>query len=157
MAVKAAKRAKTLILGIGNPILSDDAVGIRIAQSIKKEKAGLEVIESTEAGMAILEHIDGYDKLVIIDSIKTGQGKPGELYRLALEDLNPATGFTSSHGLDIATAFKLGEKVGYNMPKSVSIFAVEVEDNTTFSEKCTEELEKRIPQIARDIIREEKL
>jgi len=147
----------TLILGIGNPILTDDGIGIKIARKLKEEKQQLEVVESSEAGMALLELIGGCDKLIIIDSIKTEQGNLGKLYKLELEDLNPAMGFSSSHGLDIATAFKLGERLGYRMPQPVSIYAIEVKDNTTFGEKCTEELEKRIPQITKQIIEEEKL
>jgi len=148
---------KTLILGLGNPILTDDAVGIRIAQQLKQEIPDLEVIGASEAGIALLEYVIGYDKLVIIDSIRTEKGKPGELYKLRLEDLKPATDFSSSHGIGIATAFKLGEGLGYGMPKHVSIYAVEVRDNTTFGEKCTEEVEVRIPSIVRQIVKEERL
>jgi len=151
------KQNKTLILGIGNPILSDDAVGIRIAQEIKNRNPALEVVETTEAGMALLEYVDRYDKLIIVDSIKSGNGDLGELYRLELEDLNPSSGFATSHGLDIATAFKLGEKIGYHMPESVSIFAIKVENNTTFGEGCSIELEKRIPLIVKQIVEEENL
>lgn len=147
----------TLILGIGNPILTDDGIGIKIARKLKEENHELEVVEASEAAMALLELIGGCDKLILIDSIKTEQGKLGELYKLELEDLKPAMGFSSSHGLDIATAFKLGERLGYRMPQSVSIYAIEVKDNTTFGEECTEELEKRIPQITKQIIEEEKL
>ena len=148
---------KTLILGVGNPILTDDAVGIRIAQELKQEIPDLEVGEASEAGIALLEHVAGYDKLVIIDSIRTEKGKPGELYKLGLEDLKPTMDFSSSHGIGIATAFKLGEGLGYRMPKHVSIYAVEIRDNTTFGEKCTEEVEVRIPFIVRQIVKEERL
>ena len=147
----------TLILGIGNLILTDDGVGIKIAQRLKEERPELEVVETGEAGLTLLDLITGYDRLIIIDSIKTEQGKPGQVYKLELEDLKPAMDFSSSHGIDIATAFKLGQRLGYKMPKSVSIYAVEMKDNTTFGERCTEEVEEKIPFIARQIIDEEKL
>ena len=147
----------TLILGIGNPILTDDGVGIKIAQKIKEENPELEVIETSEAGIALLDLIAGYDKLVIIDSIKTGQEKPGKVYKLRLEDLKPAVDSASSHGVDIATAFELGRGLGYRMPKYISLYAVEIKDNTTFGEDCTEEVEERIPFIMSQIIEEEKL
>jgi len=148
---------KTLILGFGNPILTDDGVGIRIAQKIKKENPYLEVIETSEAGIALIDHAAGYDKLVIIDSIMTENGRPGELYKLELEDLKPGIGLSSSHGVDIATAFTLGEKLGYPVPRQVTIYAVEIADNTTFGEKCTQEVEDRIPLIVRQIVEEERL
>ena len=148
---------KTLILGVGNPILTDDGVGIRIAQKLKEENLKLEVIETSEAGIALLDLVVGYDKLIIIDSIKTEKGKSGDLHKIKLKHLKAFTAVSSSHGVGIATAFKLGQKLGYRMPKHVSIYAVEIKDNTTFAEKCTEEIEERIPFIARQIVREEKL
>jgi len=147
----------TLILGIGNPILTDDGVGIKIARKIKEGNPELEVIETSEAGIALLDLIADYDKLVIIDSIKTGQEKPGKVYKLRLEDLKPAVDSASSHGVDIATAFELGRGLGYRMPKYISLYAVEIKDNTTFGEDCTEEVEERIPFIISQIIEEEKL
>jgi hydrogenase maturation protease len=151
------KEMGTLILGLGNPILTDDGVGINIARKIKEENPELEVVETSEGGFALLDHIAGCDKLIIIDAIKTGKGKPGELYKLAREDLKPAVDFSSSHGVDITAALEVGEALGYTMPQSVSIYAVEIRDNTTFGEQCTKEVEERIPFIANQIVEEEKL
>jgi len=155
--VKDAKAMNTLILGIGNPILTDDAVGIKIARKLKEESPQSEVVETSEAGIALLDFILGYDKVIIIDSIKTEQGKPGEVYKFDLEDFRPAMDFASSHGISIATALELGRMMGYRMPKRVSLYAVEIKDNVTFSENCTPEVEKRVPFIAKQIIGEEKL
>jgi len=146
---------RTLILGIGNLILTDDGVGIKIAQQIKEANPELEVIEASAGAIALLDHVIGCDRLIIIDSIKTEQGKLGELYKLELEDLKPTMDVATSHGIDIATAFKVGEGLGYKMPQSVSIYAVGVRDNTTFGEECTKEVAERIPIIARKIIEEE--
>lgn len=148
---------KTLVLGLGNPILTDDGVGIEIAHKIGQENPDLEVVATSEAGVALLDHVVGYDRLIIIDSIKTEKGRLGELYKLELEDLKPAMDMSSSHGIGIVTAFRLGEALRYRMPRSVSIYAVEIKDNSTFGEGCTEQVEERIPFIAREIIREEKL
>lgn len=148
---------KVVVLGIGNPILTDDGAGIKIARKLKENIPELEVIETCEAGISILDHVVGYDKLILIDSIKTEHGQSGEIYKLELEELKPGTGFDSFHGLDIATAFKLGQRLGCIMPQHVSVYAVEVKDNTTFGEKCTRELEERIPFLVKQIIEEEKL
>ena len=148
---------KTLILGIGNPILTDDRVGIKIAQKLKEEKPELEIVETSEVGISLLDIIVGYNKLIIIDSIKTEKGNPGDLYRLELEDLKPAKDLSSSHGIGIATAFELEKGLGYRMSKYTSIYAVEVKDNTTFGENCSQKIRERIPLITKQIIKGEKL
>jgi len=147
----------TLILGIGNPILTDDGVGIKIAQKLKEGSPKSEVIETSEAGIALLDLITAYDKLIIIDSIKTEKGEPGDLYKLDPEDLKPSKDLSSSHGIGIATAFELGRKLACKLPKFVSIYAVEIKDNTTFGENCTAEVKRKMPSITKQIIEEEGL
>jgi len=139
----------TLILGIGNPILTDDGVGIEIAHRLKEVRPDLNIEETNEAAIILLDYVIGYDKLI--------QGRPGELYKLGLDDFKKATDFPSSHGIDIATAFEVGKSLGCKMPESVSIYAVEVRDNSNFSERCTEEVEVKIPSIVKRIIGEENL
>jgi hydrogenase maturation protease len=151
-----AVKLKTLLIGIGNPILSDDAVGIRVAQYLKEKYPQLEVVETSEYGISMLDYISGYDRLIIVDSIKTGS-QPAEVYKLSLGDLNPASYYPTSHGVDIATAFNLGQKLGYRIPEKVCIYAIEVSDNTTFAESCTPAIAASIPAIAAEIIKEENL
>jgi hydrogenase maturation protease len=148
---------KTLILGIGNPIVTDDGAGLKIAQQIKERNPELEVIEACSGALGLLDVVADCDRLIIIDSVKTEWGKPGELYKLELEDLKPTMDFATSHGVDIASAFKLGEGLGYNMPRSVSIYAVEIKDNTNFGEECTKEVAEKIPVLAQRIMEAENL
>ena len=147
----------TLVLGVGNPILTDDAVGFRVAHLIKEAKPELTVIETAEAGLTLLELINGYERVIIIDSVKTGQGRPGTLHQLTLEQIDPSWNFCSTHGIDIRMALELGRKLDYKLPAKLSIYGIEVEDNKNFGGKCTEEVEKRIPQIVREIVTREKL
>jgi hydrogenase maturation protease len=147
----------TLVLGMGNTILTDDGVGIAIAHRLKERKPELDVVETSEAGLALLDFVVGYDRLIIVDSIKTEEGEPGELYKMELGAMKPTSHLTSLHGVDMATAFKLGQKLGYKMPQRVSIYAVEVKDNTSFGEGCTEEVGGKLSLITEQIIGEEKL
>ena len=147
----------TLVLGVGNPVLTDDVVGFRVAHLIKEAKPELTVIETAEAGLTLLELISGYQHVIIIDSVKTGRSQPGTLHQLTLDEIDPSWNFCSTHGIDIRMAFELGRKLDYKLPGKISIYGIEVEDNTNFGEKCTEKVEQSIPQIAREIIKKEKL
>jgi len=145
---------KTLVLGIGNPILSDDSVGMRVAMELKSRpgKGYFDVKWASIEGLSILDEIAGYERLILIDSIKTGKGKPGDVYKLSLRDLNFASHLSSSHGVDFATAVELGKRVGYKIPEIIEIYAIEVEDNTTFAEGCTPKVKLKIPKIVDEII-----
>ena len=147
----------TLVLGVGNPILTDDAVGFRVAHLIQAAKPELTVIETVEAGLTLLELVNGYERVIIIDSVKTGRLKPGTLHQLTLDQIDPTWNFCSTHGIDIRMAFELGRRLDYKLPAKISIYGIEVEDNKNFGEKCTEKIEQSIPQIVREIIERENL
>ncbi len=144
---------KTLIIGIGNPILTDDGVGIRIASEIRKRcLPDVDVMEASLSGIRLLDYIVGYDRLIMIDSIKTEAGVPGTLSRLNLEDIGGSGAPSHTHGVNLRTAIELGRGLGYEIPERVEIYAVEVEDNLTFHEGCGPEMEARIPDLTERIV-----
>ena len=59
-------------------------------------------------GITLLDLVVGYDRLIIVDSVKTETGKPRELHTLELKDLKPTSDLPSSHGIDIASAHSRG-------------------------------------------------
>jgi hydrogenase maturation protease len=148
---------ETLVLGVGNPILTDDAVGFRVARLLKETRPELTVIETSEAGLTLLELITDCEWVIIVDSVKTGKSKPGTLHQLTLEQIDPSWNFCSTHGIDIKMAFELGCKLDYKLPDKLSIYGIEIEDNKNFGESCTEEVERSIPGIVQEILTRENL
>jgi hydrogenase maturation protease len=140
---------KTLVLGLGNPILSDDGLGIRVAREVTGQihDPQVAVSESSSAGLSLLDSIASYGRLIIIDAIQTKEGNVGQIYRLGLEDFSLTRYFSSPHPLNLATTLELGKMLGLAMPQEVTIFAVEAKDVSTFSEKCTPEIERVIPEV----------
>ena len=147
---------KVLVLGVGNPILSDDGVGIHVARELKKRSIpGVDVEELAASGLELLDVVRGYDKVVIIDAIQTTKGKPGELYILEEKDFEKSIHGSSPHGINIATALALGRKlVPKEMPKEVVFFAFEAEDLVNVSEKLTPKVAKALPRIVEQVERE---
>jgi len=148
---------KLLFLGLGNPILSDDAVGIRVVDKIKSimgDSNGIDFVTGSMAGLRILDVIQGYDELVIVDAIEKG-GEPGTLYKIPIEDLESTLHLTSLHSINLVTAIELGRKMSLKIPKRISIYGIEVKDVVKFSEKMTPEVEESIPKNAEEIIRRE--
>ncbi len=147
---------KTLVLGVGNPILSDDGVGIHVARELKKRKLkGITVDELAASGLELLDAVRGFDKLVIIDAIQTKGGKPGQVYVLEERDFEKSIHGSSPHGINIATALALGRKlVPQDMPKEVVFFAIEAEDLVNVSEKLTPRVAEAVPKILDRIAKE---
>jgi hydrogenase maturation protease len=147
---------RVLILGVGNPILSDDGVGIHVARELKKRSIpGVDVEELAASGLELLDVVRGYDKVVIIDAIQTTKGRPGELHILEEKDFEKSIHGSSPHGINIATALALGRKlVPAEMPKEVVFFAVEAEDLVNVSERLTPKVAKALPRIV-DKVRKE--
>jgi len=144
-----------LVYGIGNPYRCDDGVGIKTAEEIARQikDPQIEVKWGSIDGVAILDEIVGYDRVIFIDSAKTEKGKPGDIYRIKPSSGANAGSF-SSHGINFVTALQFGKRFGLNMPRRIDIFAIEIEDNTTFSEECTEKVRESIPKVVRAVLEE---
>jgi len=147
---------KTLVLGLGNPILSDDGVGIRVAQEVGKKlnDPRITIAEASLAGISLLDLIVGYDEVVIIDAIQTGKENAGQVSCMGPEDFSCAKHLSSPHQINLVTALELGKLLNLAMPEKITIFAVEVKDITTFSEKCTSEVERAIPAVVSKVLQE---
>ena len=148
---------KTIILGLGNPILSDDGVGNRIAQELEDKVAqrqDVTVMETSLSGLSLIDLLAGYDKAIIVDAIQTKEGRAGQIYRLSPDAFNNTRHASSPHDVNFATALELGSKLGMAMPKHIVVYAVEVTDITTFSEEFTPKVKQAIPECIKRIIKE---
>lgn len=148
---------KTLVLGLGNTILSDDGVGIHIAFEIEKKCKNIDVLEASAAGFRVIDEIIGYEKLILIDSIKTGKAEPGELHRFTFNEFSRTMHHSSPHDISLFEAFDIMKKENADLPKDIKVYAVEVEDTSTFSESCTAKVADVIPKIAKIVIEENNL
>jgi hydrogenase maturation protease len=75
---------RTVILGIGNTILSDEGVGVRAAEALLAAydfPEGVEVIDGGTSGMELLDPLSATDLLIVLDAIKAGR-PPGTLVKL---------------------------------------------------------------------------
>jgi len=138
---------ETLILGLGNPILSDDGVGFRVAQALEDRlnRSDVTVMETSVAGLDFLELLVGYDRAIIIDSIQTKEGKVGQIYKFKPDAFDATRHASTPHDVNFATALELGNRLGLALPQQIVIFAIEVENVTTYSEECTPKVRDAIP------------
>jgi hydrogenase maturation protease len=145
----ASPSPRILLLGLGNDILTDDAVGLHVVHELQRELAehpALDIRETTEMGLALLDYITGYRGVIIVDSIQTGKAAPGFLHELDAAALTQLTGRTP-HFVGVSETLALGRQLGLPMPEQVSIFAIEVEDPFTLGIALTPALQAALPGI----------
>lgn len=149
---------KTLILGLGNSILSDDRIGLDVSRLVHKglNSKDYNLIESQFVGANILDLICGYKTLIVIDSIKTESGKDGDVYQLSLDDMPKQKQSNSPHNIGLYWTIKMGEKLGMEIPGEIRIYAIEVNDPFSFGEELTDEMKKFLPDIVENILEKEK-
>jgi len=145
--------ARTIVIGVGSSILTDDAVGLVLARKLRDMLAGRDDVvfaENEEGGFTLLEEALGYDRLVVIDAARFG-GEIGSLRRLELADLGPAIHAGFPHRMDLATVMEFGRKAHLAVPSEVTVYAVQIGDAASFGESLTPELEERVEALAAEI------
>jgi len=146
---------KVLILGLGNTLLSDDGIGIYAARELKERlrgTKGVEVDETEAWGLSLLEKMVGYEQVVIVDAVKTGGARPGTVYRLSLEDLGGSYCHPSSHKANLPYLVELGKAAGLDVPRRVTLLAVEVEVVDRFGEGLSPGLRGKWADIVAELL-----
>ena len=150
---------RTILLGVGNPILSDDRVGLIVVEEVERilnQLMGgipdwLKIGYATRGGLEFVEKLAGFERAIIVDSIKTGVRAPGSVYEFSIDDFRDTEHLTSYHAVNLATALKLGEELGSSMPKEISILAIEIVENQVISEDVNAEVLKSAKELARKL------
>ncbi len=145
----------TLVLGLGNPILTDDGVGIQVVREVQSHLAssgeagqGCVFAEASVGGLRLLELLAGHGRAVLVDAIQRSGGKPGDICRLKIGDLRSSLHSGSTHDMTFAEALTFGRLLGMELPDddAIDIVAIQVCDVLTFGEGCTSTVEEAIPQ-----------
>jgi hydrogenase maturation protease len=140
---------KTLLLGLGNPVLTDDSIGLKVIAELRPllaDRPNLEIDEDYWGGLRLMEHLVGYDRAILVDAICTG-APAGTIHCLAVDSI-PTQHSASAHDANLATALALGRQAGAHLPANSDILLVgiEAEDIITFNEQCSPQVQAAIPQ-----------
>ncbi len=147
---------KILVLGLGNPLVTDDSVGLRVAAELKpllENRPDVEVSEDYWGGLRLMERMVGFDRAIVIDAICTG-ASPGTIHRLTPASI-PTQRSASSHDVNLPTALALGRTAGLALPRDEDILLVgiEAEDVLSFGEQCTPAVEAAIGPAVEEVLR----
>lgn len=145
----AEKENRILILGLGNPILSDDGIGLLLTKNLEGKIPGVDIASITLAGMELLDILVGYDHVFLIDAATGTGGEPGEVREIS--DGTGALHLFTSHGVNFFEILKIGRDSGLKMPEPAVVFGIEIGNATDFGTALTPTLLSALPALEKAI------
>lgn len=157
---------KILVIGLGNPILGDDGVGWKVAEAVsgflsstpcllsKNDGNKIDIDFAALGGLSLMEQMIGYDRVILIDSIETGEGAVGSVKAFPLAALeNPRSGHSAStHDTSLMTALQTAQLMGMDVPERVHVVAIEAKNVYDFSESLSPEVQRAVPIAAQKVL-----
>jgi hydrogenase maturation protease len=142
---------KTIIIGLGNPILGDDGVGWQVAKHVEQQigqTSPFEVDCLAIGGISLMERLIGYERAILIDAIVTHKYQLGTVLSFPLEELpSRSTGHLgSAHDATLQDALRVGRLMGAQLPDQIIIVAVESQNVYDFSEELSESVAAAVPK-----------
>lgn len=145
---------RRLVVGLGNDILTDDAVGLRIVRQLRTqlpESPSFQVRELCEMGLSLLDEIVGFDEVVLVDAVQTGEASPGFLHEVDANELKLLP-TRLPHRFGIGEVLALGRQLGLAVPSRVRVLAVEVADPFTVATEMTCALTQALPRLVQQVV-----
>jgi hydrogenase maturation protease len=151
---------KTVVIGLGNPILGDDGVGWRVAEAIEQLLPAhpfsheVEVDCLSVGGLSLMERLIGADRAIIIDAVSLGEKSQGEVAVFELEQLpDLAAGhITSAHDTSLPNAIQVGRSMGAHLPERVTVVGVQAYNLFEFSEELSPAVAEAVPRATQAVI-----
>ena len=142
------------IIGLGNGMRGDDAVGLVAARRLQQEVGGrAQVIEAGMVGVELIDMMKGAPVVILIDAVRSGKA-PGSVHRLDAS-VSPIGGqvFTrSSHAIGVSEAIELARAMDV-LPATVIVYGVEV-GNTEIGRPLSPPMGEALDQVVKQIIQE---
>ena len=153
-----------LIIGLGNPLLSDDGVGWHVTEELRtlltgeaqnNLKSSVEIDALAGGGLSLMERLVGYDRAILIDAMQSDY-LVGTVSVFQLEQLdNPFAGHLgSTHETNLQTALEIGRQLNAHLPQpgAISIVAVEAETIYDFSEQLSPPVAAAVPAAVQAVL-----
>lgn len=141
-----------LVLGIGNLVMCDDGVGVRVVQELQKRyrfPPHVEIMDGGTLGLDILPKLEGIERLLVVDAVETG-GEPGTLVRLLGEELPIALQTkVSPHQMGLKDLLAVAELLGH-VPQEMVLVGIQpacIEMGDKLSHNVEVQLDKMVNNI----------
>ena len=141
---------KTLLIGLGNPILGDDGVGWKVVEDVQKRlepNSGVVVDTLSLGGISLMEHMIGYRRVILVDAFISNENI-GSVFVYKLDDIPNYSAFhvSSAHDMTLQSAIELGKWMGAALPEEIMVVGIATRRIIDFSEELSPPVEAAIHQ-----------
>ncbi|NOX90752.1 MAG: hydrogenase maturation protease [Calditrichaeota bacterium] len=139
---------KTLILGLGNPVLGDDSIGIRLVSDLEnrfRKNKNITCKTSSQSGLYLLDLLINYDRVIFIDSVIDAKFPVGHIQLLPVHQEALQIRGCSPHYIGIQSVLAIGRKMNLNMPRRLFVIGIVIHDGMHISEHLSPELKENYP------------
>jgi hydrogenase maturation protease len=147
---------KTLIIGLGNPILGDDGVGWVVAEEVKKRiPPDLPIVVDclSLGGISLMERLIGYERAILIDAFISNE-QDGAIIVSKLDQLPNLSAFhlTSAHDMSLQNAMEMGRQLGADLPGEVIVVGVSASHVYDFSEELSPPVQSAVSKMTAIVV-----
>ncbi len=137
----------TLILGVGNPLRGDDAIGVVAVQQIATRPdlpPGVDVLDGGTAGLGLIPVLEQYRRVILVDAVQMGE-QPGTVRRFVWDDvrLRERERALSLHQSDLNEALALAE-VLCCLPPVLIVYGVQPQ-HTDWDQPLSDAVRRALP------------
>jgi len=147
---------RILVLGVGNILLKDEGVGVRVIEELERRfefPENVRVLDGGTQGLWLMSTLQLVDRLIVVDAV-LGGGEPGTIYRLERDDLpNGLRAKQSAHDSDLVEALNFCSLLDSG-PRTVTVIGIEPADIQPFSLELTERISEKIDELVMRVIAE---
>jgi hydrogenase maturation protease len=141
-----------ILVGLGNPIMSDDGVGLLVCRRVHDLLGGYDLDLACGAGLQVMDAILGYRRAVIIDSMVTGDFPVGTVV-----EVDPRSGMQTrraghSHGVGFFEAIEVARACKAALPEEIVVYGIEVEDPFSIGGSISDAVMDRIDDVVSFIV-----
>jgi hydrogenase maturation protease len=156
--------ARTIVVGLGNPVLGDDGVGWSVADEVERllttgASAGrtvpdVQVERLGVGGLRLMEFLTGFETAILIDAAEFPDRPVGEVRTCPLDELadHAAGHLDSAHDASLRTALALGRKLGANLPETIHVVTIQARSTDEFGETLSPEVAAAVPVASRAVV-----
>jgi hydrogenase maturation protease len=156
---------RTIVVGLGNPVLGDDGVGWRVADAVE-ERLRAAAAEGTAlpdvaverlgvGGLRLMEFLTGFEAAILVDAAEDPERPPGDVRCNRFEELEPraAGRLDSVHDVSLAAALDLGRRAGADLPAAIWVVTVAARIDDVFTEALTPPVEAAVAPATAEVLR----